>query len=680
MLCVLSMLGSVVLVGALVGGIPSSPAGDRAMVAVVRDGDQLRTVAVAVPQGLRGAEAGAHVRSLPGVVAVGVDVPVTVETVDPLSEQQWPVQRLRLPRAWDAVDGSGQVIAIVDSGIDATHPDLAGAMRAGWDALTGGDGATDPYGHGTAVAGLAAAIVGNGVGIGGVGGGAQLMPVRVLDDEGRGNASDVAAGIIWAADHGASVINVSLSTTHTELIDDAVGYATAAGVVVVAAAGNAYAQGNPQLYPAADERVLAVTAVDPYDRRAVYANTGSHLDLAAPGVSVLSSVTGGGYDNFGGTSMAAPHVAGLAALVRARWPGLTVEEVGARLRETAVDLGDVGFDPLYGAGLVDPVAALDAPAAATTVEQIGGTDPVGIGIAVSQAVFAEGEADRAVLARSDAFADTLAGAPLAGSAGPLLFTAAGSTASLDPATAHELARAVRPGGTVFLLGGEDALSSSVASAVAEQGFAVVRLAGASRIETALEIARHVNPDPDRVLLARADDWADAVTGGAYAAATGLPVLLTGSDALHPSVASYLAEHNAAVVLLGGPSALSGAVEDAAGPGAVRVWGDSRAATAVAVARDLWPAVAAAAPSELVLVDGFAPDSWAAALAGGVLSAARGGPQLLVGGGETAGLPSVTADHVTAMLEGRTVDTGIVLVGGGITAETVSAITDLAEAR
>jgi putative cell wall-binding protein len=277
--------------------------------------------------------------------------------------------------------------------------------------------------------------------------------------------------------------------------------------------------------------------------------------------------------------------------------------------------------PAAGAASGDEVTAASTRAIAVA----GGV--VAQGIQISQAAFpAPLSASIAVISRDDLFADSLAGAPLAGSDGPILFTRAG--AALDPTVAVELRRAVRPGGTVYVLGGPVAVSTAAEAAIRALGFDVQRLAGANRFETAVAIATTVDPSPGRVLLARADDWADAVTGGAYAAHQGVPVVLTNRDALHPTASAYT-RGAGEVVLLGGEAALGRPIAQALGSRAQRVAGDDRAATAVEIAKRLWQRTRPGDADHFVAVEGRGAASWAPALAAGVLSAQRSAPQLLV---------------------------------------------------
>ncbi len=310
---------------------------------------------------------------------------------DPEWGLQWGLVKINCPDAWDRQKGSPSVVvAVVDSGVDLDHPDLAAQLlpgndlvdmtgvtaRPGWhfegDFVARDSIPADEVGHGTHVAGTIAALTNNAAGVAGVTWFCKILPVRVLARmvenapprrvTGVGTAADIAAGIRWAADHGAHVINLSLgggSDTFAER--DAVAYAVSRNVVVVAAMGND-ASSAPS-FPAAYPDVVAVGATDQADHRATFSNTGAHIDVAAPGVGIRSTVWDNGTTSMSGTSMATPHVAGVAALVRSCNPGLTAAQVGQILRDTARNLRDAPIDPVpndrYGWGCVDAKAAVD---------------------------------------------------------------------------------------------------------------------------------------------------------------------------------------------------------------------------------------------------------------------------------------------------------------------------------
>jgi len=280
---------------------------------------------------------------------------------DPFFAYQWSLTRIGAPQAWDVTTGSSDLtITIVDSGIDLDHPDLSGKIIPGYDYLNGDWDPDDDYGHGTHVAGIAAAWTNNGLGVAGVSWGARLMALKVLDAGGSGTYADVASAVTYAANHGAKIINLSLGGDYdSQTLHDAVIYAHNAGCVLAAATGND--GGSVVLYPAQYAEALAVAATGSTDQRAWFSNYGPEVDVAAPGVGIYSTYLGGGYTSMDGTSMAAPHVAGLAALIWSEYPGYTNDQVEGRIERTALDLGAAGWDRYYGYGRIDAQAALCTP-------------------------------------------------------------------------------------------------------------------------------------------------------------------------------------------------------------------------------------------------------------------------------------------------------------------------------
>ncbi|MCM3749432.1 S8 family peptidase [Paenibacillus pasadenensis] len=236
-------------------------------------------------------------------------------------------------QAWDVTTGSGKVtIAVIDTGIDAAHPDLAGKVLEGRNFSGPAQDTADPNGHGTHVSGIAAAEINNGVGIAGIAPGVRLLPVRVLDAEGNGKMLNIADGIRYAADRGAQVINLSLGgPARSSTLRAAVRYAVAKGAVVVAAAGNTGSAAP--VYPAAYDEVIAVGSIGETGAPSPFSAYGSWVDLAAPGEHIVSTYLSGSYMYSSGTSMAAPHVAGTAALLAGL--GLTGAEIRSKLLTTA---------------------------------------------------------------------------------------------------------------------------------------------------------------------------------------------------------------------------------------------------------------------------------------------------------------------------------------------------------
>jgi hypothetical protein len=272
---------------------------------------------------------------------------------------------VRLPAAWDLGQGSAsESIAIVDTGVDLDHPDLAPHVLTGYNVLSNSPDAQDNNGHGTMVAGIAAAVTDNETGIPGTAWNAKILPVKALDANGLGTDANIAAGITWSVDHGAKVINLSLGgPAPSSVLDSAVAYASDHDVVVVSAVGNDGA--SLPTYPAASPGVIAVTATNSVGDFAWFSNYGPWVDLAAPGVDITSTYLINGpeedYAVDSGSSFASAFVAGAAFLLRVADPSLSAAETKARLERTAHDLGPPGIDEFYGFGGLDVYAALGGP-------------------------------------------------------------------------------------------------------------------------------------------------------------------------------------------------------------------------------------------------------------------------------------------------------------------------------
>jgi subtilisin len=291
---------------------------------------------------VRRVDVDAEVRALASIRAKGG----RHNAVQPAQQRPWGVDRIDAEWAWDTSRGAGVNVAVIDTGIDATHPDLADNVAGGANFVRkvwwqGPDSSkwADDNGHGTHVAGIIAAED-NDIGVVGVAPEASLYAVKVLAKNGSGYISDIILGIEWAVDNGMDVANMSLGTnTDVQSFHDACDDAADAGLILVAAAGN---DGGAVDYPGAYSSVIAVAATDISDQRASWSSVGPQVLLAAPGVSVLSTWKGGGYATASGTSMAAPHVTGTIAL-----------NLSADLTASADDLPPTGRDNYTGYGLVD---------------------------------------------------------------------------------------------------------------------------------------------------------------------------------------------------------------------------------------------------------------------------------------------------------------------------------------
>ncbi|MEV5875505.1 type VII secretion-associated serine protease mycosin [Streptomyces sp. NPDC052101] len=288
----------------------------------------------------------------------------------------WALQRVNLDELWSQSKGRGARVAVIDTGVDTANPQLANAVDASLGAnylptkdskgqkidIGKNDGTTDTVGHGTRVAGIIAARPMKGTGFVGLAPEATIIPIKQNDAEGHGTSDTLAQAIQHAIDVKAQVINISQDTTNAvapgDKLQNAIGEALNRGIVVVASAGNDGLDGNDKrTYPASYAGVLAVAASDRNNERAVFSQSGSWVGVAAPGVDMVSTVPKGGHCSDSGTSFSAPYVAGVAALIKAKHPRWTAQEVVAQIEQTA-ERSINGHDRLVGWGVVDPVRAL----------------------------------------------------------------------------------------------------------------------------------------------------------------------------------------------------------------------------------------------------------------------------------------------------------------------------------
>lgn len=684
--------------------------------------------------------------TLPGAIATEPDKTgyrASRELDDPLLAEQWAHQQARVIEAWDTTVGDDDVlVAVIDTGMWSEHPDLRGQVveqvRTESGAVVPGRPQNDACGsgHGTAVGGVIAAAGDNGIGIAGVAPGVRLLDIGADDvtedcPDGGFSTAAVIAGIDYAMTRPgaeADIINMSLGgfsdsceTAFQAAIDDA----RADGAVLVAAGGNEQ-ETDPGLTetPASCNGVVSVAAVDRAGEIAPYSQHNQHVDLAAPGGGVdrdadeilTTSLGLDLYERHAGTSFAAPYVSGIAALLESADSSLSPDEIESLLEATAEDLGPTGRDDASGWGLVDAARAVEgalrggviaepaedpafpvgdgeeflpAPPAAPEAYRIdatGAPDGIGQAVAISEILFEGEEAPYAVLARSDHFADALAGSGLAYGVAPLLFTP--STSGLDPRTAAELERAVEPGAVVYLLGGLAAIQAAVETELTARGFTPVRLSGPSREHTAAAVAAEIAAleiwDGDLVLLAHSGDWPDAITGGAVAAWYGLPILLTPTDALHPVTAQTLAALDPLrLAVLGGPRAVSDAAATQAGDAGrvpeesrLRWSGAARADTAVLIAAVFEARLLEEelVPSSFVAVNVRHPSAYAPALGAAMIAGMLHTPFVPVEGADGSVLPDVAAAYVR--------DSGYDIIGVGgqalLTDAVLEGLRDLSE--
>lgn len=277
-------------------------------------------------------------------------------------DAEWHLRKISAPSAWSSTTGNSSItVAILDTGVNGAHPDLAGNMVAGWNVYDNDANSDDVHGHGTLVAGTAAAVSNNGVGVASVAWNCRIMPVRITDLNGYATHSTIASGLTWAADHGARVANLSFTKVDGPTVTAGADYFRQKGGVVVSAAGN---DGTYRTTPD-NTSIFNVSATDTRDNLYSWSTRGDNIDVAAPG-SVYSTDRSGGYLGAAGTSVAAPIVVGVAALVLSVNPSLNPQQVQDIIKRSADDLGTKGWDGSYGSGRVNASQAVEMAAASNS--------------------------------------------------------------------------------------------------------------------------------------------------------------------------------------------------------------------------------------------------------------------------------------------------------------------------
>jgi len=658
-----------------------------------------------------------QVLALPGVLNAEWSLTYQVEDLsqgeaaigDPEFSEQWGLHRIRAPQAWaEGATGKGVIIAVVDTGVDLDHPDLMDDSSQQYNLVQGYNAFTqsaelgaeqDDHGHGTAVAGVIAALA-NDLGIVGVAPEAMIMPIKAMDENGQGEDSIIADGIVWAVDHGARIINLSIGAeSQTQVLDDAILYARSRGCLLVAASGNAanskmliyqmdnsskstqFIVGDGVAYPGAHPEVLAISAVDENDRIADFALTGPEIALSAPGSKILTSYwskdqTGVFYTS--GTSIAAPFVSAAAALLWSKYPDASAEEIKQALLQAASDQGLEGKDNSYGYGRLDVYRALKAlaePSAYVSPAYLGWeggkvyTDDAAVASEAAAAIripagtFAVQVGPSGQDRKINVSLETVnSAAPLPAqleAAGKAYLLRWGEAVPEKPLqlslkventlingtenesenlanSSDRLAYIYKWTGSRWLRvgGGVDPSAGRVTATIYEPGIYCAalsseplssRLSGADRITTALAIAAEAYPDgAESVVLARADDFPDALAGAPLAYKLQAPILLTYPDKLPDDV--FQAVQNLApkrIYILGGNSAVSSQVEYRLSTLAPvsRIAGSDRYATAAAVASSL------DIKGEAIIVNG---SNFPDAISVAAQAASAGKPILLVG--------------------------------------------------
>lgn len=627
----------------------------------------------------RMAEATKELRAMPGVLSVSPAQKVKLSAADSASSitdphysDQWGLSKAEVPKAWNlGATGKGITVAVVDTGVDINHPDLQDNVVSGYNAITGVTGLSatqDNNGHGTHVSGIIAAEL-NGIGVVGVAYQAKIMPIKTMDRSGEGTDDVIADGIVWAADHGAKIINLSLgSDTQEEILKEAVQYAIDQGCLVVAAGGNKEDNLTTITYPAADPQVLAVTATDANDNLASFSLTGPSAGLAAPGKHIVSDYwdNGSGYATSDGTSMAAPFVAGVAALVWSTHPDFSADHIRQVLEDSAIDLGSPGRDSSFGYGRVDAYWAVkfaDQPESLPSSANVswaggilqGGTTSTPVTLTIPSGAFGSDPtlSPKVEITTPSGIASMPSGVnpigqPISVSLGistsvkkQLQLSMTPDYKTFAPDSSHFF-YIYRWSGTRWLKVGGGVSSNTVTVGITEPGIYQIgsasipqgnRLAGADRLETAIQISQAGFPDgADTVILARAEDFPDALAGAPLAYKYHAPILLTNSTSLSDNVLNEIKRLNPQqIILLGGTGAISGGIEQELQSmyNITRLGGANRYATAQQIAEAL------GMTGEAVIVNG---DNFPDAISISSIAAQNGVPILLT---QSNNVPSET---------------------------------------
>lgn len=330
---------------------------------------------LATPKGVDEKQFARQLAKRPDVAFADVDYVFELQAPnDPMYPNQWHLQKTATSAAWLRTTGTDSiVVAVLDSGVDTTHPDLASKLVPGWNFIAGNSNVLDDNGHGTAVAGSVTAATDNAIGIAGLAWNCRMMPLKVAGSNGSAYSSTLYNALVWAADHGARVANMSYMVSSNSLVKSGMAYFASKGGVCTVSAGNyGTLDANPD-----SPNCLTVSATDSADKITTWSNYGTIIDLSAPGQNIVTTSRGGTYSTWWGTSFSAPITAAGAALVLSANPDLTSAEAMAVMKDAADDLGEPGWDQYYGAGRLNVDRAVAAALAARSDD---GTAPnVGFG-------------------------------------------------------------------------------------------------------------------------------------------------------------------------------------------------------------------------------------------------------------------------------------------------------------
>lgn len=596
---------------------------------------------------------------------------------DPLyrSYQAVDVEYIQGSRAWDIFKPKATrlVVAIIDSGIDRDHPELKNKIVKPYNVMNPGSYPVDDVGHGTHVAGIVGAETNNGIGIASVSKGVDIMPVKV------GNKSslstfDIAKGIVYAVDNGANIINISIGGAHSQIVQDACEYADSKGVLVIAAAGNEAT--NTKTYPAALAGVIGVGAVDSYsDSLTTFSNYGQWVSVAAPGQNIYSTYPQKDYSYMSGTSMASPMVASLASLIKIHAPKLAQEQIrwimessskpftGSELLQNGrIDAYESlklyeNYARLYGATSVETSNKIATDGwSQLTHQTLKPQEPD-----LNPTLKGE-EGSFVVLASNQSFPDSLAASALASKLdAPILLT---FPKILKETTVNQLQEL---GATdVLLLGGKEAISENVENGLKDKGYNLIRISGADRYKTAVQINNYIADQGGTVIVANGKNYPDALSIASYSGKLQYPIVFVEKDVIPEDTKRFLKKYNFKnTIIVGGTSVISEKVQQSL-PNPTRIAGSNRYDTNIKV--NSYFNKGSKISGFIFATGANFPD----ALSGGVLSNKLGYPLLLV---DKNRVLTVTNSYVRSQvnaMEVEEVDMDMVILGGeaAVSSETV----------
>lgn len=543
---------------------------------------------------------------------------------EPGYSHQWSLKKINMEKAWDITKGSSDItVAVIDGGLQSDHPDLKGNVLPSYNAVTGGKTITADE-HGTHVAGIIAASL-NKLGITGIAPNVKILPIDVFEGK-EANAYEVADAIIYAADHGANVINLSLSTTnYAQVMEEAIHYARSKGIVAVASAGN---DGSdvPE-YPAALDSVISVSSTNSQDAHSNFSNYGPEIDISAPGEGIYSTVTGSKYRTMNGTSMAAPAISGTAALILSKNPLLSADKVTSILMKSTIDLGEKGKDILFGNGRIDVDKAMkNTP---LPVDRLDGASRYEVAANVSKKGWST--ANTVVIANGSAYADVLAAAPLAyHHNAPILLT---ENNKLTGSTKERMTQLKAK--KAIIIGGSLSVQDNVANEIKKLVGTVERIGGDSRYQVAENIAGKL-PGQSKAVIANGTAYADSLAIASYAAKNKIPILLTTSESLPEPTANALRNKGtSSTIVVGGKISVSENVYQQL-PSPTRIGGNSRFEVASNIAKNYF-----STSNEAFISNGYA---YADALSGSVLAAKQNRPMMFT---DARSLPNATNEVIVS---------------------------------